>query len=106
MTHRIIYTVLIFCVLHETTSFSKRTSYKLKVSRSLNGDKQCSRVCLDLPTDDKEPVCMIYSRYKTDYLFFVNLCHARRLICRENIVLHMVHPSRCLKSKLFFMPII
>ncbi|CAG4920996.1 unnamed protein product [Colias eurytheme] len=46
---------------------------------------QCDNLCRDLPSNDKEPVCMIYSRYKKGYQFFVNLCHARRAICRDNL---------------------
>ncbi|XP_045507497.1 uncharacterized protein LOC123703506 [Colias croceus] len=66
---------------------------------------QCDNLCRDLPSNDKEPVCMIYSRYKKGYQFFVNLCHARRAICRDNLVLHMVHSSRCIKNKQYYMPI-
>ncbi|KPJ17789.1 hypothetical protein RR48_06595 [Papilio machaon] len=64
----------------------------------------CDSVCEDLPAVDKEPVCMMFSRYKRGYQFFINECHARRSICKENLVLQMVHPSRCFKSNQFFMP--
>ncbi|OWR54380.1 hypothetical protein KGM_208680 [Danaus plexippus plexippus] len=63
---------------------------------------RCDSVCRDLPQDDNEPVCLMMSRYKRGYEFFVNLCHARRTICRENLALEMVHPARCMKSKQFF----
>ncbi|CAH0722916.1 unnamed protein product, partial [Brenthis ino] len=45
----------------------------------------CANVCQDLPDDDYQPVCMMFSRYKRGYQFFVNLCHARRAICKNNL---------------------
>ncbi|XP_052753670.1 uncharacterized protein LOC116413674 [Galleria mellonella] len=74
-------------------------------SQTLRYQDACDDVCRDLPIDDTEPVCMMISRYKRGYQFFVNQCHARRTICKENLVLHMVHPSRCVKSNQYFMPV-
>ncbi|KAI8430287.1 hypothetical protein MSG28_000604, partial [Choristoneura fumiferana] len=48
-------------------------------------EEACDLVCMDLPANDMQPVCMMFSRYKKGYLFFVNQCHARRSICRENL---------------------
>lgn len=45
----------------------------------------CMTVCQDLPENDIEPVCMMFSRYKRGYQFFVNMCHARRVICRDKL---------------------
>lgn len=46
---------------------------------------ECKQVCDDLPSHDDVPVCMMFSRYKRGYQYFVNLCHARRTICKENL---------------------
>ncbi|KAJ8733783.1 hypothetical protein PYW07_014334 [Mythimna separata] len=69
-------------------------------------DDDCNNVCKDLPENDLEPVCMMFSRYKKGFQFFVNMCHARRAVCKENLMLHLVHPSRCKRSNQFFLPIV
>ncbi|XP_022829485.1 uncharacterized protein LOC111358533 [Spodoptera litura] len=66
----------------------------------------CANVCQDLPKLDLEPVCMMFSRYKKGFQFFVNMCHARRAVCKESVLLHVVHPNRCKKSKQFFLPVV
>ncbi|CAH2068989.1 unnamed protein product, partial [Iphiclides podalirius] len=90
-----------------TWHIKRRGKIILEISkkRALLQKTGCDNVCEDLPLMDFEPVCMMFSRYKKGYQFFVNQCHARRAICMEKIVLHMVHPSRCFRSKQFFMPL-
>ncbi|PZC87323.1 hypothetical protein B5X24_HaOG201559 [Helicoverpa armigera] len=82
----------------------------LRISDLLKGIKieneACMNVCEDLPDNDLEPVCMMFSRYKKGFQFYVNMCHARRAICKENLLLHVVHPSRCLMSNQYFLPIV
>ncbi|KAJ8735031.1 hypothetical protein PYW08_014281 [Mythimna loreyi] len=69
-------------------------------------EDECNFVCEDLPETDLEPVCMMFSRYKKGFQFFVNMCHARRAVCKENLMLHLVHTSRCKRSNQFFLPIV
>ncbi|KAJ0181403.1 hypothetical protein K1T71_003488 [Dendrolimus kikuchii] len=78
---------------------------KRVVFKQSSSDTSCDNICEDLPERDPDPVCMMFSRYKKGYQYFVNECHARRAVCKENLVLHVVHPSRCMKSNQFFMPI-
>ncbi|KAI8430278.1 hypothetical protein MSG28_000602 [Choristoneura fumiferana] len=66
-------------------------------------EEACDLVCMDLPANDMQPVCMMFSRYKKGYLFFVNQCHARRSICRENLEnkVHAAKPKRTIKRESF-----
>ncbi|KAI8430280.1 hypothetical protein MSG28_000602, partial [Choristoneura fumiferana] len=36
-------------------------------------EEACDLVCMDLPANDMQPVCMMFSRYKKGYLFFEKL---------------------------------
>ncbi|RVE52035.1 hypothetical protein evm_003313 [Chilo suppressalis] len=100
--------ILFCCCAYASGSFRRSVSHIAPVPlgwQKFNYDDLCDDVCVDLPPDDKQPVCMMFSRYKKSYQYFVNQCHARRTICKENIVLHLVHPSRCIKDNQFFMSI-
>ncbi|CAH0698771.1 unnamed protein product [Spodoptera exigua] len=56
------------------------------LSENISSNHPCNNVCQDLPELDLEPVCMMFSRYKKGFQFFVNMCHARRAICKENVL--------------------
>nr|XP_053601824.1 uncharacterized protein LOC128670289 isoform X2 [Plodia interpunctella] len=65
-----------------TSTQSKESMEEFTTTKT---DDPCGHVCMDLATDDVEPVCMMYSRYKRGYHWFMNHCHARRTICLENL---------------------
>ncbi|KAJ2943951.1 hypothetical protein O0L34_g8274 [Tuta absoluta] len=96
--------ILILAVLSECLVTNNKNKFKNSLSQ-LRFDSSCDGVCVDLPKNDDEPVCMMFSRYKKYYQFFINECHARRAICKENLLLHLVHKSRCFNSNQYFMPI-
>ncbi|XP_063835475.1 uncharacterized protein LOC135084634 [Ostrinia nubilalis] len=101
--------MLVFLVLSlsvHVSGFEKPKESRMALgSHKHRFEDSCDNVCTDIPKEDLQPICMMFSRYKKGYQFFVNQCHARRAICKENLVLHIVHPSRCIRNRQFFMPV-